>query len=146
LVPLILALTLQNSPQTPSGASVSYRLLNLQILPPDDARSYVVSVEKPLDVPALKALVCQIIRTEKPPNTRVEIGIYLGLDEFIPSLGSKPLSDKLAAHRMAAYRWNVKLPKDRQRLTVMKDSEGKALTKWRFYDFDHGTCATGGDY
>ena len=143
IVTIIVAIASQSGLKVPTiSGPIPYRLLSSQVLRPDQGRSYVVSVEKPLDPPAIKTLLCQIVAAEKPPNTRLEIGVYLGLDEFIPPLGFKPLSDKLAAHRMASYQWNTKLPNDRRRLSVAKDTDGKPLAKWEYHESDHTKCGS----
>ena len=98
---------------------------------------YNVSVEQYLDPSAIKSVVCQLIRKEKPGGYEIlSLGIYYKLDRYIAE------SDRDVAEgarhrerRIAQYHWNKDSPKDSRRLVVSKDAN--SMTEWRYYDFDH---------
>ena len=100
---------------------------------------YNVSVEQYLEASAIKNVVCQLIRKEKPSGYEIlSLGIYYKLDRYIAE-ADRDVADgaRHRERRIAQYHWNKDSPKDSRRLVVSKDAKGNSLTEWRYYDFDH---------
>jgi hypothetical protein len=100
---------------------------------------YNVSVEQYLEVPGIKSVVCQLIRSEKPSGYEVlSLGIYYKLDQYIAEADRDVAEGaRHREQRIAQYHWFKDSPKDSRRLVVSKDGKGKSLPEWRYYDFDH---------
>jgi len=100
---------------------------------------YNVSVEQYLDPSAIKSVVCQLIRKEKPGGYEIlSLGIYYKLDRYIVETDRDVAEGaRHRERRIAQYHWNKDSPKDSRRLVVSKDAKGNSLTEWRYYDFDH---------
>ena len=100
---------------------------------------YNISVEQHLEVPGIKSVICQLIRTEKPSGYEIlSLGIYYKLDRYIAET-DRDVADgaRHREQRIAQYHWNKDSPKDSRRLVVSKDAKGNSLREWRYYDFDH---------
>jgi hypothetical protein len=100
---------------------------------------YNVSVEQHLEVPGIKNVICQLIRTEKPVGYEIlSLGIYYKLDRYIAEADRDVAEGaRHREQRIAQYHWNKDSPKDSRRLVVSKDAKGNSLPEWRYYDFDH---------
>ncbi len=93
---------------------------------------YVVSVETIPSAAAIKALVCEVVRSQKPVNYRVlGIGVYVGLDSWVAPVGhgDTEIDRKQYEHCVANYAWNVEIPDGKYRLHLVRES--------RFEEFDH---------
>jgi hypothetical protein len=126
---------------------VSYRLLKSYLPKASDRfkeAAFMVSVDRELDRSEVEALICEIVRNEKPAGfERLAIAIYHDLDEYIPPVGAPVLERKLAEHEVAHYWWNVGLTGSQQRLHISRDKDGKLLSPWKSYEFDHTTQCAG---
>ena len=95
---------------------------------------YAVSVEAVPSSAAIKALVCEIVRHEKPVNYRVlNISIFVGLDSYARPVGrgDTEVDQRQNEHWIADYTWNVDIPERTYRLLLPRET--------RFEEFDHLT-------
>ena len=122
--------------------NVSYRLISSHRSDPTDTvkeSEYNVSVDRYLDVSAVKNVICQLVRNEKPQGYEVlSIGIYykLGRYTYEIDIDMKDVVER-RERRIAQYHWNKDSPKDSRRLVIPRDAKGQPLKEWRFYNFDH---------
>jgi hypothetical protein len=93
---------------------------------------YAISVQTVPSADAVKALVCEVLRQEKPANYRIfDISIFLGLDSYVPPVGhgNTEVDRKQDELWVANYTWNADLPDRRDRIHLVREH--------RFVDFDH---------
>ena len=121
-------------------ADIPYRLLRSEIPQRSDRlkeASFAVSVDRPLSRENVQILICRILIKEQPPRfEKLNILVFVDLDEYIPSNGSALLEQKNTAHQLAWYVWNGKLPKVRGRLVMIKDTDGNPLDQLQSREFD----------
>jgi hypothetical protein len=120
---------------------MSYRLLSSH-LPKETDRlkeaAFIVSVDRTLNEQEVRTLVCEIVAKENPRGyERLTIGIFVDLDRYIPAAESPILERELSEHRLANYVWARSVPDASRRLSITRDSDGKPLSQWQFYNFDH---------
>ena len=118
-----------------------YRLLKSSLPKESDQfkeAAFVVSVDRTLNEHEITTLLCEILAKEKPSDyQRLTIDVYVDLDEYIPALGSPILERKLKEHHLANYVWARDIRGHGRRLAVTRDSHGRPLNHWHFYDYDH---------
>ena len=93
---------------------------------------YVVSVQTPLRAPAMKALICEVVRREEPGHYRVlTVDVFVGLDSWIAPVGhgDTETNRKQLEYWIGHYIWSVELPKSKIRLFAVREH--------RFENFDH---------
>lgn len=108
----------------------SYRLLGSGRRSTDTVW-YAVSVEASPSTEKLKALICDVIRQEKPSHYGVvSILIFAGLDSYTPPIGhgDTDLDRQQDEHWLARYTWNRDISDTNYRLLLAKEG---------FVDFDH---------
>jgi len=95
-------------------------------------RWYVVSVSVVPSAAALKTLICEVIRQEKPTNYCIlSISVFVDLDKYVPSVGHGDTEiDRIQdEHWVVRYLWNADLPNRRDRIMLVREE--------RFVDFNH---------